>query len=142
MTEICPFAKVKGFFRKRVICVVINEEVDHDKFGCLTPNYKSCPIYLRKVENEKRGDEVVAPETEDFRNHNVNAEEKKIEEMVNEHVKKSIEKFKNPLKGEIPESCYDCIFYSPTTRRCVFLMKIVEKPEEPPCKEKFERASS
>ncbi|ALU12503.1 hypothetical protein EYM_04575 [Ignicoccus islandicus DSM 13165] len=137
----CPFAKVKGVFKKRVVCSVINEEVNHLEYGCLTPNYSSCPIYLLKTKPTRS--EVVVPEEEELvESHHADNSEKEIERMVNEHVKKSTEKFKNPLKGEVPRSCYDCVFFSPTTKRCVFLKAIVENPENPPCKEKLRKGSS
>ncbi len=152
MSERCPFAEVKGFFKRKVYCLVVEKEVDFKEFGCLSTNYKSCPFYTGEAferregravseENSRESETVLVPRHGPNEEESELGSESELERMVNEHVKKSIEKFKNPLKGEIPNTCYDCVFFSPTTKRCVLLRRVVENPEEPPCKEKFGKAS-
>ena len=132
----CPYAVVKGLLTKKVYCSIVGKIVDHKKYGCLSAHYIRCEIYRKAIEDrseeerkEKTDHDVIAPEK-----HEVSEEgSDELERMVNESVKKALT-YADPRKGVYPDTCYDCLYYSPTTGLCLLLRKKVENPESPPCK--------
>ncbi len=130
----CPYAVLKGFIGKRVYCSIVGKIVDHKRMGCLTDKYKQCPYYLKTVmdkikeEKEENREEVIAPE-----DHEVAEEKDVLEKMVNESVRKA-RSYADPRRGIYPDSCYDCLYFSPTTRLCLYLRIKVDDPDNPPCK--------
>lgn len=124
----CPYAKVKSIFRKKVICELLGSEVNHKKYPCLSGNYERCPIYEEFKHREgAKETELIAPTGKEAES------DEPLEKMVNEEVVKA-KRFYDPKKGEEPPTCYDCLYFSPTTRYCLLLRKKVPNPEEPECR--------
>jgi len=78
-----------------------------------------------------RAPRVIAPSREEV------SPKDTLEKMVDEAVK-SAKKFYDPKRGEKPPTCYDCLYFSPTTKMCLLLKKKVKNPEKPEC---YSRAS-
>jgi len=134
----CPFAELRGFLSRRVYCKIQSKFVNHKKYGCLDEGYTRCPFYVDYITQSKsssdqkadeKGEKFIAPDINDVK------EEKDImEKMINDNIKK-ISTYGDPKKGIYPDTCYDCLYFSPTTRLCVLLRIKVKDPEKPPCKQ-------
>ncbi len=125
---VCPYAKVTGLLKKKVVCTLTNTEVNYRNLPCLSGDYKTCPVYndIMKKKESKEREEVIAPKGEEARPRE--AMERMVDEAINE-----AKKFYDPKKGERPPSCYDCLYFSPTTKMCLLLKKKIENPEKPEC---------
>ena len=108
-----------------MICTLIGREVNYKKYPCLKEDYENCPIY-QEHERREEGSKVILPSVEENESSDV------LENMINETVKRS-RKFYDPKKGERPPTCYDCLYFSPTTKYCLLLRRKIKRPEEPEC---------
>jgi len=122
---VCPYAKVTGLLKKKVICTLVNSEINYSKYPCLRGNYRECPIY-KEAHGEGTQAKVIIPKGEEAK------PKEPMEKMVDDAAR-SVKKFYDPKKGEKPPSCYDCLYFSPTTRMCLLLRKKITNPEKPEC---------
>jgi len=129
----CPYAELVGLLRKKVRCKLTGKVVDPNTYPCLR-DYTKCEFYKAhlekaRVEKETRKEEIITPPNEESKS------EDEIEKMVNEAAK-NVQRYYDPKKGEKPPTCYDCLYFSPTTRWCLLLKKKIENPEKPECYKK------
>ncbi len=131
----CPYAELVGLLRKRVRCKLIGDFVDPNKHPCFG-DYTKCEIYRERVlkekekksaEKEKKEEIIVAKEQTETSD--------ELEKMVNEAAE-SVQRYYDPKKGEKPPTCYDCLYFSPTTHWCLYLKKKIKNPEKPECYKK------
>ncbi|UXD22364.1 hypothetical protein IPA_03915 [Ignicoccus pacificus DSM 13166] len=108
--------------------------VNYKKQGCLTNKFVECPYYKQAIEEEKKKEEerIIAPDAHEV----LEGEKDILEKTVNESVKEALKKYADPKRGIYPDTCYDCLYFSPTTGLCLYMRIKVKDPNNPPCKSK------
>ncbi len=128
----CPYAELVGLLRKKVRCKLTGKIVDPNVYPCLR-DYTKCEIFREHTKKESpKGEER---EEIIMSNEHQSESSDEIEKMVNEAAK-SVQRYYDPKKGERPPTCYDCLYYSPTTGWCLYLRRKIKNPEKPECYKK------